>query len=157
MTEVETSGGANVRGNANTDGGDFVNRDQRTENRIEINLANPAQHDAPVRRQLPLEIEREFRQMFERLTTAITELRATVTINNTLTEAQIRVAREQAESARAIAEQAKDMAEKGLSGLHIVSVNNRVPKWLWPGLTLFGLMVVILLGVIAWQLTMGGA
>lgn len=164
--KIETDGGASVGGDANTGGGDFVGRDKKNENSTEvnINIPMPTWNNPPVapdpkleRRQLPLELEREFRQSFEKLTTALIELKATVTVNNTLTESQIELLRSQVDAVAELVKKARETGDKGLPGLNVYVPDKAPPRWIWPMFTVFGALALLLLAVIAWRLTMGGA
>lgn len=141
--ETKTGGGASVGGDVGTGGGDFSGRD-RHEYKPEININyppwNPSIPPGQDRGRIPLEIEREFRARFDKISErlevnslALGKLEATIDKNNLLTQQQIDTLRH---NQAALEELARDTDEKivsTLAGLHIVaapSVPDRIePVW----------------------------
>lgn len=98
---------------------------------------------------IPLEIEREFRQEFTKLTVAIVELRESVRANNSLTEQQIKLLQAQVENIQKIAEGTETKVVGTLSGVNIVPSSRQplLPVWA----IIFGIacLSLITIGVIA--------
>lgn len=169
IDEIKTGGGASVGGNVEA-GGDFSGRD-RHEYRPEININYP-NWDASIppgqdRGRIPLEIEREFRAKFDKISErlevnslALGKLEATLDKNNLLTQQQIDTLKHNQATLEELARDTDAKIVNTLAGLHIIaapSISDR-PEPAWRGnarLVLQALTAVSALGLLIY-FVMGG-